>query len=268
MSKKEIGLLIPVHPPKYSHIKEILESYDNSYDYELIFIFTNFIDKNIAYKIYSKLNEHKNLILEEMYPDIKFLNLSNIVFAKKFAALNYFKDFSYEYFIILDVEIKFIHNKNIKPILDDIYDKKFILGSICGHTSYIMSKSKNLFSQENQKKLDSIIPKDLYTWWSDIPFIKKSDIDDFFTKINFSLTQSYLQNIVWDHFDHIIYQYYLILYKKFSIHKLVNKGFGIENYDSNDFITSNRIPNICAMKYYNDNKVFENIWYIYHCDRM
>ena len=49
MSKKEIGLLIPVHPPKYSHIKEILESYDNSYDYELIFIFTNFIDKNIAY---------------------------------------------------------------------------------------------------------------------------------------------------------------------------------------------------------------------------
>jgi hypothetical protein len=262
---KKIGLLIPIHPPKYSYLKNIFESYDDGYDYEIIFIFSNINDKNLACKIYPKINEYKSLILNQVY-NID-LRLRNVVFAKKYLALNYFKDSEYDYFIILDSEIKFIHHQNLKSILDEIYDNKIIYGSVSEGISNIMTISKNLFSIEDQKILNTLMIKDLYTWWSDLPFIKREDISDFFKKINLNITQEFFVNIRWEHFDHIVYQYYLILYKNFKINRLKDKNLGIENYDSQDFFESNRNPYICAMKYYNDNKIFKKILYIYHCDR-
>ena len=50
----------------------------------------------------------------------------------------------------------------------------------------------------------------MYFWWSDLPVYRTSDIIPFFNMINY-------ENILWEHFDYIIYQYYLILYDEFEI---------------------------------------------------
>ena len=50
----------------------------------------------------------------------------------------------------------------------------------------------------------------LFSWWSDVPVYRRSDLLHFFDLINYD-------NITRYHFDYLIYQNYLILYHGFEI---------------------------------------------------
>ena len=81
-----------------------------------------------------------------------------------------------------------------------------------------MKTSSNLFLPDEQEILKNATEDyKIYTWWSDLPVYKKKHLNDFFNKINYD-------NIIFEHFDYIIYQYYLILDHHF---KVINSDTGL-----------------------------------------
>jgi hypothetical protein len=51
----------------------------------------------------------------------------------------------------------------------------------------------------------------LYTWWSDLPVYKREHLPHFFARIG------PLDRLTWNHFDHVMYQYYLLVHHDFRI---------------------------------------------------
>lgn len=112
----------------------------------------------------------------------------------------------------------------------------------------------------------------LYYWWSDLPVYKREHLTDFFNKICYD-------NINWNHFDHIIYLNYLILYHKFNIvnlSKVINHNFSLESYNANNkesliILKNNNYGFSWATpNFFNNHKDFlmkEGCCLLYHLDR-
>jgi hypothetical protein len=80
----------------------------------------------------------------------------------------------------------------------------------------------------------------LYTWWSDLPVYKRKHLPHFFSKI-----AMYSENYTWNHFDHLIYQYYLILYHEFNI---VNTTPLTGGFWSLEYLVTKTIPVLDCLK--------------------
>ena len=112
----------------------------------------------------------------------------------------------------------------------------------------------------------------MYSWWSDLPVYRTADITPFFNMINYD-------NIVWRHFDYIIYQYYLILYDGFEIINttpITNEKWSLEVLSTTDIGILNKLVDIKygfswnSKKMYELNKKFidsQKGFLIYHLDR-
>jgi len=73
-----------------------------------------------------------------------------------------------------------------------------------------------------------------------LPVYRTADITPFFNMINYD-------NIVWHHFDYIIYQYYLILYHGFEIINttpITNVKWSIECVFTNNIDILNKLVDI------------------------
>jgi hypothetical protein len=160
------------------------------------------------------------------------LNTNSIVTYKKFFGLKQLANSTYDYIICCDSEIDIIcdnfTNEIINNKIQNIFTNKKIYAGDTVSDSCIMKiteTSANIFPNEIDL-LKNITKKfTLYFWWSDLPVYRKSDITPFFNTINY-------ENIMWRHFDYIIYQYYLILYHGFEIINttpITNVKFSLEN---------------------------------------
>lgn len=265
----KVALVIPIHPPNYCYIYHLLRVFEYYQVYIDIFLVFSSEDDYTAFNQKDKI---KKIVTPR-------LNTNSIVTYKKFYALEQLKDDKrYDYFIVCDSEITIIpenfHEPNILYKIEQIYNNKLIYaGDTAGYiiATTITKTCCDLFPD----KLD-ILEKltnnyNLYFWWSDLPVYKREHLSHFFSVINYS-------NIVYRHFDHIIYSCYLLLYHDFTIINttpITSRPWSLERYYYPDI---DKLNNLKSRKYgfsyiskllYFSNTAFvvnEGSFLIYHVD--
>ena len=112
----------------------------------------------------------------------------------------------------------------------------------------------------------------LYFWWSDIPVYKRTHLKDFFNKIDYS-------NIEHRHFDHIIYQYFLVLTEGFKLINTtpIHSKWSFELLDTTDIHILTKLSELgygfgwVPKKLYDPSNIeflnTQNTLLIYHLDR-
>jgi len=206
----DTAFIIPIYPAHYQNIYNFIDKLNTgSIKVDIYLVFSN----NNEYEEFIYKDSIKPIIIREP------LTTNCIVSFKKFYGLKHLINSSYNYFIVCDSEsdivIENFTASNITKKINSIFENKIVYGEKTNdnYLISIMKTCSNLFSISEQDILKSATEEfTLYTWWSDLPVYKKEDLTDFFNKISYD-------NIVREHFDYIIYQYYLILNYNF---KLIN----------------------------------------------
>lgn len=212
-------LIIPVHPPHYNWIEGLLKT-----------MIEHCIDTKCIYLVFSNQTDfdcfpHKqwvNHIIADEYHGKRGI----VTFKKLFALQKIYKENPYEYYILCDAETDIIpcnfNKENIKAKLDAWFEKKTLWGGKVGLRCVfdIIKGSASLFSLQDQDILrEKLQGWTNYTWWSDVPVYKHEHLDEFFEMIG----PGYLEKIEYEHFDHLIYQYFLMLRYGFEY---VDTGYG------------------------------------------
>ena len=263
-----VGFLIPIYPPHYHYIYNLINKLKrNNILVDINLVFSNKID----YDKFTMKNEIQPIIC-------KPFQSKSIVTYKKFFGLKQLVDSKYDYIICCDSEIDILCNNFTNEIIinkiKQIFDNKSIFA---GYTEEDLAKSvtqtsANLFPK-NYNFLKNITNNFMmYFWWSDLPVYQRTDVNHFLNMINYN-------NIVWEHFDYIIYQYYLILYHEFKIINttpITNIRWSLEHLITNDIDILNKLVDIKygfswnTKKMYNINSNFidsQKGFLIYHLDR-
>jgi hypothetical protein len=210
----DTALLIPVHPPKYTYVYGLINSFiNNEISIDLYIVFSNSAD----FEMFLMKDYIKPIVLSGI------INNKSIITFKKFYGLKHLSNSSYDYIIVCDSETAIIPenftSENITTKLSNIFaNKKIYAGDISqldtwGH-DYLVNITRScasLFSDSEYEHIRNITNNfNLYFWWSDIPVYKRENLDSFFNKIDYT-------DIEYAHFDHIIYQLYMILTEDFQI---------------------------------------------------
>ena len=264
MKIENVALLIPIHPPHYQFVYDLLnklKANDIHIDIHLVFSKQADCDK------FAMKNEIHPIICTPFYT-------FSVVTHKKFFGLKHLCNSKYDYIICCDSEIDIIcdnfTNENIHSKIHQIFDNKKIY---CGEIgTKIMEKSAELFPEKYEYLKNITQNFTLYSWWSDLPVYRRADIKPFLDMIK-------CDNMVWEHFDHIIYQYYLILYHNFEIVNttpITNLQWSLEKLSTNDSNVLNGLQNInygfswSNKKFYDLNTTFvesQKGFLIYNLDR-
>ena len=174
-----IAFLIPIHPPHYHFIYNLLNKCKGNYiEIDIFLVFSN---KNDYDKFYMK-NEIQPIICDS-------LNTNSIVTYKKFFGLKQLANSKYDYIICCDSEIDIIcdnfTNEVINNKIQNIFtNKKIYAGDTSGIAMTITETSANIFPN-NIDVLKNITKNfTMYFWWSDLPVYRTADITPFFNMIN------------------------------------------------------------------------------------
>jgi hypothetical protein len=268
MNIDNIAFLIPIHPPHYHFMYNLINKLKyNNIKIDIYLVFSN----NTDYSIFTMKNEIHPIMCE-------YLQTKSIVTYKKFIGLKYLAYSKYDYIICCDSEIDIISSNFTTEIINNkikqIFDNKKIYGGTTNDEGIknILRLSSTFFL-EKYKYLEDITENfTLYFWWSDLPVYRRTDINQFLNIIKYD-------NLVWEHFDYIIYQYYLILYHGFEIINItyiINLKWSLEYLFTDNIDLLNKLININygfswnSKSFYNLNKNFvesQKGFLIYHLDR-
>jgi len=240
---------------------------DNHIHIDIHLVFSNRED----YNVFTLKNEIHPIILEPF-------ETKSIVTYKKFVGLKHLADSKYDYIICCDSEIDIIcenfTSENINNKIENIFDnKKIYAGNIGGsHFRCIPEGCANMFPERYEDLKYITNDFTLYFWWSDLPVYRRGDLIPFFNMINYD-------NILWEHFDCIIYQYYLILFHNFQIidtTPITKINWCLEELYTDNIETLTSLIEIKygfswnTQKFYNLNKEFvksQKGFLMYHLDR-
>lgn len=268
MSIENIAFIIPVHPPKYHYIYDLIHKLE--VNHILIDIFLVFSSRQ-DYDIFTIKRYIKPIILEPF-------QTNSIVTYKKFTALKQLADSKYEYIICCDSEIDIIANNftsdNINNKIKQIFDnKKIYAGDTRQKTPRtILQISADIFPHEYNKLKDITKDFTLYFWYSDLPVYRRVDILPFLNMLNYD-------NISYYHFDYMIYQYYLTLYHNFEIVNttpITNLDWSLEHLSTTNVNILNALVDIKYGFGWNDKRLYirnknfiesQKGFIIYHLDR-
>jgi len=273
---ERIALIIPCYPNHYKFIYNLifqLEKIESKVP--LYIVFTSLDD----YNLFEKKSRIRQIIIPEN------IRVRNYPTYKKFFALNELKyNEDHDYFIVCDSEIQIIEENFtcdiIKSICDTIFKNKLLYGGRVNNllTRSIMQESANLLKNDVYTHIIREHTKDysMYIWWSDLPIYKRDTLNEFFSLINYDNLppEYYVQN----HFDHLVYSYYLILFHDFKIcdtSLCMNNKWSLESYIPRHEGDLKYLQNVgytfswVVQKFYNNYIEFLNgkTILIYHLDR-
>ena len=209
MDISTVAFLIPIHPPKYHFIYNLIRKLtENCIRIDVFLVFSS-IDE---YDVFTMKSDIQYFILPHPF------QTNSIVTFKKFYGLQKLMDSKYEYFICCDSEIDiipeyFIQENILNKITQIFHNKKIYAGDTKGQwVSIVTRTSANLFKEKKHSDALQILTQNytLYFWWSDLPVYRANDLKSFFQMIRYDA-------IVSEHFDYMIYQYYLLLQFNFEI---------------------------------------------------
>jgi hypothetical protein len=267
-SIKTVALIIPIHPKHYHFIQNLVNKI-NSREENKIDIYLVFSSEE-DYNNFSERDKIKKIIL----PNVE---THSIVSYKKFYALELLKnETKYDYFIVCDAEIDIIpenfNETNILKKISDFYtNKKVYAGKTNKDIAIDITRtSAEIIANDSLKEITNDYT--LYYWWSDLPVYKREHLNDFFDKFSY-------ENMNYNHFDHLIYLNYLILYHGFTIVNItdvIQFEWSIENlYTSDEKILELLKQQGYGFSYINHGLLDANHGYmmregtflIYHLDR-
>ena len=273
----DTALLIPIHTPHYPYIYDLIKKLKaNNIYIDIFLVFSNHID----YKLFEMKKNIKPLIITGP------LNFDSIVTFKKYYGLKQLIHSTYDYIICCDSEIDIIpencNSENITEKLNAIFgNKKIYAGEAYTDTNKI---SADLFYGEEYTRLQKITNNfNYFFWWSDVPVYKRIHLEPFFNMIKYNsleLSHTNLEyNITYNHFDYIIYQYYLILTEGFEIVNttpITNIKWSLEGLNTTDMEIFDKLQKEqygfgwVTNVLYEANKEFltkSGTFLIYHLDR-
>lgn len=243
-NKDKVAIIIPIHRPDYSYLPNINEiCLNTSID---LFVITSEDPADI----------------KSQYPKIRFLSYSNIthnqnivrtniITQKKIRGVNFlFNNYNYDFIACIDCETILETNFNGQVLYDvskEIYKNKNFYG---GNTEIqifldINNACIKLIDSDNdylKKKCD------VYFWFSEIPIYEKTFFKQFYS--HYLKIESKLEH---EHFDFLLYSYWLVAYKNFQIINwntdLNNKKLSLKY--SGEMIRSNKF-----VKYLERNNIY------------
>jgi hypothetical protein len=240
---------------------------NNDIEVDIFLVFSNTSD----YDIFNM----KNLITPIICDTCR---TNSIVTYKKFFGLKQLAISKYDYIICCDSEIDILcqnfTNEVINNKIQNIFNnKKIYAGDTNGiYVTNITQTSANLFPDKYVILKNITNNFTMYFWFSDLPVYRRTDIIPFLSGINYD-------NIVFEHFDYLIYQYYLILHHGFEIINttpITNVNWSLEMFCTNDINILNKLVDInygfswISKQMYELNKSFidsQKGVIIYHLDR-
>jgi len=211
MKINNVCLLIPIHPPHYHYMYNLINKLQsNNIDIDIFLIFSSESD----YEIFTMKGYIKPIIVDEP------INLNSIITMKKFHGLQKMINEENEFIICIDSEIDIIpenvSSENISKKITQIFSNKKLYAGKNGSnlTRGVNESSARLFKNDFERLKSLTSDFTLYSWWSDLPVYRKSDLPDFFEVIKYNENKYKLE---WGQFDYVIYQYYLVLKYNFEI---------------------------------------------------
>jgi hypothetical protein len=228
------------------------------------------------YEIFTMKEYIKPIIVDEP------INVNSIVTMKKFHGLQKMINGENEFIICMDSEIDIIpeniSNENISKKIMQIFSNKKIYAGKNGEklAERVAESSARVFKNDYERLKSLSSDFTLYSWWSDLPVYRKSDLTDFFEVINYNENK---YKLIWEQFDHLIYQYYLLLRCNFEIINttpITNLNWSLELLKNENHNILNSLLSIgygyswINRKFYENNKDFiesQGGFLIYHLDR-
>ena len=209
---QDIAFIIPIHPPHYHYLYALLDKLKaNNITIDIFLVFSTEDD----YNAFEMKKEIQPIMINTE------INKMSIVTFKKFFGLNYLMHSKYDYIICCDAEIDIVAKnftaENIREKITNIFNNKIIYA---GHLnkrvdiSNINKKCATLFEDHYYELADRTDDFMLYSWFGDIPVYRRTDLQDFFRTIRYNEIK---YKIIYEHYDHNIYQYYLIIKYGFTI---------------------------------------------------
>jgi hypothetical protein len=198
---------VPVHPPKFSFAKDLLNSF-NRYTYflqaDMVFVFSSQED----YLAFDEFVDY--LIVPEHIAENKKNNAIN---KKKLYAIKKLKE-KYKYILVLDADCIFMRYVDLEMEFDDYFQRRVLYGNKAFGieiTCLVQNSARSHFGgNKDYHKTENR----LYLWFNQPSIYKCDHIDDFFSAMDFDEDFS---TILWQDFDYYLYMYYLILYRDFTI---------------------------------------------------
>ena len=196
---------------------------------------------------------------------------------KKFVAIDELKT-QFDFLICIDAEtILLTHDWS--SICNKLLNRKIWFGG--GLTSTMREEKKIIHSSatelvpiDDHEKIKHItFDYNFYNWWWDIPVYYSSDVSAFLNWINWNDIESVINRLSWYSFDHLIYQFYTVLYQGFKFVKVNDVIHSLEfsNVDVYHLVKQNyEVPTwINCRSFLQDSSFIKenNIAAIYHIDR-
>ena len=286
----KIAFVIPTHPPDYHYLYDLLIKMNtNNIIIDIYLVFSS----EEHYEKFDMKDRIKKIIVEDIpsnytpnntdtYKCFYVNGRSGITSYKKLYALDQLINSTYDYFIVCDSEIDIkVENFNINNInkkINQIFENRIIYAGNVEKNNNIaqVEASANLFSNEDNEIIKHETNNfTLYSWLSDLPVYKKTHLSDFFKKIDY-YNKRHL--ITWFHFEHMMYQYYLIIYHNFKVidtTPITNIKHSLENVYTNNIDILSKLEDInfgfswITKKWYMSNPEYFNskkTFLIYHLD--
>lgn len=236
------ALIIPVHHVKFNWLYMLLQSIPLSevdrLDFDIVLLVSNEKEKIQIYRaIQHLLPSHlryikffdvqlyiEKVLLDELVLERYLKNTDRcIVNLKKFIGLFWAKD-HYEYMCVIDCDT--IFNKTTKNLFKNLItnykSKLFFSGGVNTPNAILnlQKESANLFVTSDFKKLQEITGEfHRYSWFFDAPFYEKNHLNDFFDYFLIERKDdfNFWYAIKWGTFEHLIYTFYLLLFKGYTM---------------------------------------------------
>ena len=230
--------LIPLHPPDYKYLDNLEQIV--TYCNVPVYIVLTSCDIETELK-YPKLNY---LYFDQIFSG----EISNWPTQKKLYGTKYlYENTSYKYIIVCDAEIKLenVFNQSvINKICYEFYKNKKFYGG---------GNSDDAFQQINQKCMhfanaDNFFIqkyKSIYFWFSEFPIYERNYFNQFFTELDL-----YNRSYQFDHYDFLLYAYWLVIHYDFDIIDWNNLEFN-QKYKLNcsgELISSNKFISFLESK--------------------
>jgi hypothetical protein len=202
---KNVCFSIPIHEPNYIYIDNLIELVNKTKIQ--VFLITSNFDLEFEKK-FSKYFIFINI--SKIYRN----NITNWPTQKKFIANKFiFDNYNYEYIVSCDSEIKLERTFNefeLMSICENYFLKKHIYGGGRTEDQFIEINQDCIQFLASEEKLNYV--KDIYFWFTHLPIYERKSFLHFYDENN-------IENKIYkfNHFDYIIYSYWLVLKYNFKI---------------------------------------------------
>lgn len=228
--KNRTALIVPIHDAYFIYGVNLLFQSMGA-DYDIVFVFSTDADR---------------MQFKEMHQASPFLNYASIVLAdyfsgsamsviaekrvwptiKKFLALSLTHSY-YDYLLCVDAETFILSPTGWTAAAEEVVNKATWYAGSLGLDNlaerHIMHASSVALAPVEDLQTIQTMSRDwtVYTWWWDIPVYSSQSVPGFLDWIGWNPSLQFVERLNHSVFDHITYQFYMVLHGGFSF-KLVN----------------------------------------------